>query len=119
MPTNDTKIEDAVNNIVLKPLVEAALKKLFAAFPVLAVGPIGWFINWVVMKYAVILMGEINGAIHMQRIVLKNKKLHSFYADSQFKLHVIAKQKGIEAEEFKNAENIYATNFANLITIDL
>ena len=97
-------MKDVVAEIVFKPLIEKALLKFFVAFPALGFGPIGWFIKWVALKYATILVELLGQTLNMKLILFQNKELQAVYAGSQFELKSLAETHGENSEEFKNAK---------------
>lgn len=94
---------DLFKDLVWNALVKAALSKLFAAVPLLGWGPIGFVITWIATRYADELYDGIKLFINIELIAFRNKEFEKMYANASVKLKIIAKDHGIESEEFKNA----------------
>lgn len=90
-------------SLVWDTLVKVALQQLFLAVPLLGWGPIGYVVSWVVVKLTDKLYDVTKTAVDLEVIVLRNEEHRREYAVAAVKLKLIAKSKGVDSPEFKNA----------------
>lgn len=94
---------DLFRDLVWHAIVKAALGRLFLLVPLLGWGPIGYIITYFAMKYADQLYEGVRLLIEVEVIVFRNKEFEKAYDDASVKLHIIAKDKGIDSPEFRSA----------------
>lgn len=76
---------------------------VFANSKFLSFGPIKFLITKIVIHFADLLFKAIIMAIDMQKIAWKNESLEKEFKTAELKLKLIARDHGIESEEFKVA----------------
>jgi len=102
-------------SLIWDSLVKAALVKLFVAFPFLNIWPLSWFIKYFSEKYSDQLYVMIEKFVDVSAIVLKNETAKNEYNVQSVKLLIIAREKGIDSKEFKDAREIAKTKLAAFI----
>jgi hypothetical protein len=92
-----------LKEVAVKGMVDFIKAKLFTLIPFLGWGPIGWVSGFIIGKVVDILWEE--GKKHGDNaiIFLRNESNLKDFESASTKLYIIAKSKGIESEEFKNA----------------
>lgn len=108
-------IGDIFKDLVWDALVKAALGMLFRAVPWLAWGPLGVFVGWVVGLAAGYLYDAVKMAIDLQVIAFKNEAHRKAFDDAGVKLKIIAKDKGIDSPEFKEARELHKKRLAEFV----
>lgn len=98
-------IEGLFKALVWDALVKAAIARLFAAVPFLAWGPVGFLVSHLLTKFADKLFEAASMAIAMEKIILTNEAHLKEYERASVKLKIIAREKGIESPEFKEARD--------------
>ncbi len=95
-------ISDLFKSLVWDALVNAAIKKLFAALPAWATwGPLGPFITHWLTKFLDNLYVELAEWIDVKEILFKNKLLEKEFVRHYVILKSVAKQFGENSDEFK------------------
>lgn len=112
-------MESLFKDLIWDNLVRAAIKKLFAALPILSWGPIGWFVTRVIYKYADVLYIELRDAAKIKSIALRNKQLEKQFHLASIDLKVIAMNKGEESDEYIKAKEIAKDKLSDLVRITL
>ncbi|WP_374029782.1 hypothetical protein [Bdellovibrio bacteriovorus] len=110
---------DLFKDLVWDSLISAALKQLFAAFPMLGFGPIGLFVTWVVTNFADKLYDRAKEYIALETIAFKNKQLEKEYNRESVKLKIIARGSGIDSEEFKQGRENAKKTMSNVVRFDV
>lgn len=105
-------------SLIWDSLVKAALVNLFAVFPFLNIWPISWFIKYFINKYSDQLYSMVETFIDIKEIVLRNEQAKKEYNLQSIKLHIIAKQKGIESNEFKDARKLAKIRLAAFVKFE-
>lgn len=93
---------DLFKDLVWDNLVKAALGRLFAAFPLLGWGPIGFVIGWVATRLAEELYKVTEEFIDLKLIVLRKQSHRQAFDHAGVVLKIVALDKGIDSPEFKN-----------------
>ncbi len=83
--------------------VNAGLAALATAAPWLMVGPWGWVIRQVILKYTDLLYAGMRMVANLEAIVLINEDHRKAYDRASAELQIIAHDKGIDSPEFKEA----------------
>lgn len=96
-------IGDMLKTMVWDQLIEQALAAVFKAVPWLGWGPVGAVIKVVVGLVADALYEGMRTIYDMQAISFRNNAHRVAFEDSTLKLQLIARDKGIESPEFKEA----------------
>lgn len=96
---------DTFKELIWDSLVKAALGKLFAAFPLLGWGPIGWAITWIVGHYNEMIYLGLKEFIKLENIALRNEQAERAYGTASVKLKLIARSNGIESVAFRKARD--------------
>lgn len=89
--------------LVWDNLVEAAFIELYAAFPFLKVPPISWIIEPIIKHFLDAFYAGVSLFIVTEMIPIRNEALKVAYDREAVKLKIIAKNHGIESQEFLDA----------------
>lgn len=111
--------QDLFKELVWHSLVKAALSRLFLAVPFLGWGPFGYVISYFAMKYADELYDAVKLLIEVEVIVFRNKEFEKSYNDASVKLHIIAKDKGIDSPEFRSARDEDKKRLSDLVRFNV
>lgn len=90
-------------DLVFDNVVKIAIERLFLKVPLLAWGPLGYFIALGLTKFADVLFEVLDEMVDLKGIALNKLNLRDKYVEAAVKLNLIAQEKGIESEEFKKA----------------
>ena len=101
------KALDVFKTLIFDALVKAAIARIISVAPAFAWGPLSFIITKVVWYVANALYEEMHTAINFQIILLNNRKHHDAYIEAQMVLLKIAKDKGIDSDEFENQRVIH------------
>lgn len=96
-------IGDTLKDLVWDGLIQLALAEVFKAVPILGWGPIGAVIRVVVGLVADQLFAGMKLAFDMNKIPFVNEAHQRAYETGSVKLKLIARDKGIDSPEFKEA----------------
>ena len=96
---------DSFKEILWDSLVKAAIARLFIVAPFLGYGPIGVLVSYIITKYSDIFYAVLKLSLNLEQIAVNNEELRIAYNDAAVKLHIIAKDKGIDSSEFKEFRN--------------
>lgn len=110
---------DIFKSLVWDTLIEAAVVYLHAAFPWTAIPPISWIIDTVIDIFADAVYKVCKEVWDVESIVLRNEEHRAAYEKAQVTLKIIAKDNGIESEEFKNAREKSKADLSRFIRIHL
>jgi len=94
---------DNFKDLVWDNLVRAALNELYVAFPVLAIPPFSWVVEFIVDQLSSKLYIVAKEIWEVNDLILKNEQSSKAYERADVALKIIAKSKGIESQEFKDA----------------
>ena len=111
-------IGDIFKDLIWDTLVKVALMKLFAAVPWLGWGPVGVLVGWIAGMLADALYEALRLAVDLQMITFKNEAHRRAFDDAGVKLKLIAKDKGIESPEFKEARVRHREALAVFVKFD-
>ena len=106
---------DLFKDLVFDQLIKFALSKLFAAVPVLAWGPIGWFVTYIVHKFADMLYDEMELHVKIQTVAFRNEKFEEEFRKSSIKLKLVSRDFGPGTSEFEEAKNEAKNDLSNVI----
>ena len=106
---------DLFKDSVWGPLVKASLAQLFKSVPILGFGPIGWVVNWIVMKVASDIFDKMEDVIDLERISFNNHQLHNEYIASLMRLRLVEREKGLNSDEYKQAKELNKINFSKFV----
>ena len=109
------EIEQLFKSLVWDNLIKAAIKKVFMAVPFLAMGPLGKITVYLLTKFADKLYDVLHEQIDLQVIVFKNYRLRKEFDRASVKLKIIAKSKGIESNEFKDARELHKKRLSDFV----
>lgn len=104
-----------LKKLVWDALVQAATKALFSALPALGWGPIGLLVSTFIGVFADKLYDLAKDYFDSEAILSRNSENRRLFDDSSVKLYVIAKGKGIDSPEFKEARVAHVTRLSNLV----
>lgn len=101
--------------VVWDSLVKAAIARLFLAAPFLGWGPVGFVVSWILTYFADMLYDAVKMAVDLEVIVLRNEAHRKAYDAAAVKLHIIAREKGIESPEFRSARDEHKVALAKFV----
>lgn len=104
--------------LVWDAIVKALVARLFVAIPFLGWGPIGIVVGWVITLVTDKLFDAIKLFINLELIVLRNEAHLRAYQRASSALYIIARDKGIESEDFRRAREEHRTELADFIRFD-
>ena len=107
--------EQLFRSLVWDNLIKAAIKRVFMAVPFLAMGPLGKITVYILTKFADKLYVVLKEEVDVQRIIFRNRKLGREFGRASVKLKIIAKSKGIDSNEFKNAREIHKKRLSDFV----
>ncbi len=113
------KPEDLFKDLVWDNLVKAAMTKMFVAVPFLAWGPIGGIIEHLFIKFAGKLYDVLKLELDVKSMVFKNKRLEKEFNRASVKLKIIARDKGINSEEFKKQRDLHKKQLADFVRFNI
>lgn len=106
---------DLFKTLVWDNLIKAALGQLYAAFPILNLPVIGWFVQFVILKYTDLLYAGMKEWVQFKEIMIKNLNLEHEYDRADVKLRLVHDEHGPESAEYKAAAKEEADAFSNFI----
>lgn len=112
------KALDAFKDLVFDPLVKLVIEKIIGLAGFLAWGPIAFIVGKIVVYVADKLYEELGHAINFQYIMLRNESLHKSFVEANSTLKRIAKEKGIDSKEFKDAREKRRKALADFVRHD-
>lgn len=95
--------EDLFKSLVWDLILKAVIDAICAAVPLLAFPPVKWILSFLITKFTDQFYEAVKLQIDMQSIIIKNAEHLSAYNKASATLKIIAHDKGIDSEEFKNA----------------
>lgn len=101
--------------IIFDKMVKAALGRLFAKFPFLGWGPIGWFVSFIVQKYAEEFYEETKLHIKLAEIAAVNAVAEKAHTEADVELKQIAETKGVDSPEYKEKRIEAHNRLADLV----
>lgn len=112
------KVLDVFKELVFDQLVKNIIAKIVGLAPFLAWGPIAFIVTKVVTYLAGMVYDELKDAVNMKYIMLKNERYHAEFVAANGELRDIAKTKGIDSPEFKEAREKRKKTLADLARYD-
>lgn len=109
------KVLDVFKSLIFDELVKVAIAKIIGLAPFLSWGPISFIVGKLVTYIAGELYVLLKDAINFHVILLNNAQHHTAYIDAQIQLKNIAKEKGIDSDEFKAQRQKHAASLAKFI----
>lgn len=110
VPLPEIDLGSFIKDVAWAALVKLATARLIAALPFLGFGPLGWITGAVVAMVGSAVYDSMAEAFNLTHISFKNEAAQRAYDTASVKLKLIARDFGIESEEFKTlrAENVKA-----------
>jgi hypothetical protein len=96
---------DTFKELVFDAVVKAGIARLFTALPFLGWGPIGIIVSWALTLLADRLYEALSLAIEMEKISIRNEQSRKAYDRALVVLRIVAREKGLESEEFRRSKN--------------
>ncbi len=96
---------DTFKTLVYDPLIDVVVKKIIASASFLSFGPIAFIITAVVGLVADKIYAALKEIINFQYVLLLNEQHHAAFVEANQSLRKIAKEKGIDSEEYRNARS--------------
>lgn len=96
-------------------LIEAVIKRLFINIPLLAWGPIGVVVSWIITSIGEQLFKTLQVSVDLTAIKLKNTEAQKQWESASVRLWFIAEDEGIESEKFKQAREYEKEVFAKFV----
>ena len=94
---------DQFKDLIWDMVVRALLTKLLAAVPFLAWGPLAPLVSFVITQIADKIYDLIVEYIEFSSISIRNLEHRKAFDAASVKLKILARDKGIDSEEFKKA----------------
>lgn len=99
-----TKAQDLFKDLVWDVLVDAELTALFVYVPALKIWPIGPIIKMVAHSFSDKIYSGVRLALDMQTVIFLNNKHYKEFSKATVTLKIIARDKGVDSDEYKNAK---------------
>lgn len=112
-------VPDFFKDLVWDSLVNAAKTKLFAAFPILAWGPVGIITNYVILKYADQLYDFVKEFVDVSLIKIKNEQFQREYDRASVSLKILARTAALDSDEFKEARHAHRKALSKFANFDV
>ena len=100
-------------------LIEAVLERLFVSMPLLAWGPIGVVVSWIVTSIGEQLFKALQTSIDVTAIKLKNVEAQKEWERTSIRLWFIAEDEGINSEKFKQAREYEKEAFSKFVRFNV
>lgn len=110
---------DVFKTLLWDSIVKASIARLFIVIPWLGYGPLGIAVSIIITKFTDVMYHGLKLSIQLDRVVVLNDELRLAYNNSAVLLHVIAKDKGIDSNEFKNARIEHQKALSNFVRFDI
>lgn len=104
--------------LIWDQLIAALIKRLFAEIPFLAWGPVGIIVKWLIMTLGDKIFEAVKLQIQLEAIVLRNAAHQKAFEQAATNLRIIAVDRGVDSEEFKNAREAHKKALAAFIRFD-
>lgn len=102
--------------LVWDPMIVSATAALFAAAPWLATWPLGPIVRSLILRFTDKLYALLDKVVDLQVIVLVNAAHRAEYERASVKLKLLAKDKGIDSPEFKEARDAAKVSLAKFVS---
>lgn len=102
-------------DLIFDNVVKIAIQRLLLKVPLLAWGPIGYFVTIGLTRFAEVLFEVMDEMLDLKGIALNKYNLRDKYLESALTLNQIAIEKGINSEEFKKARQNDMDKFSRFI----
>lgn len=109
------KVLDIFKSLIFDELVKVVIAKVIDLAPFLSWGPVSFIVGKVITYIAGELYEVLKDIINFEVILLKNREHHVAYVNAHIQLRNIAKEKGIDSDEFKAQRKIQAAALASFI----
>ena len=109
-------LEELFKSMVWDAIVKALIARLFVIVPFLGWGPIGLVVTWGLTLLAEKLYSAIKLFINLEMIVLRNAEHERAFTRAGSELYLIARDKGIESEEFGRAREEHKVALAAFVS---
>ena len=110
---------DAVKELIWSVYVKKAMGQIFIAVPFLGWPPFALLINHLILTFSDYLYESLKAFLSEEMILFKNKQAQEQFSKSALILNQIAKSKGIDSQEFREARNENKKLLENLIRYDV
>ena len=112
-------LKNLFKSLVWDNLVKTAISKVFIAVPFLALGPLGKLTSWLLTKFAKKLYLQFEEVVDLKHIVYLNKDLRKEFDRASVKLKILAREVGIESNEFKKARKEHEKQLAAFVHFNI
>lgn len=106
---------DLFKDLVWSAVIKAATNALTKAIPFLAMGPMPLITGLVVGLVGDFVYDQLKDAYNFQSVSFKNDQHRKEFDSAAIKLKLIARDKGINSDEFKTARQQYGDALAKFI----
>ena len=110
---------DLFKTLLWDTLVQAGVSRLFLIIPWLGWGPVGVLVSFIITKFADIMYEGLKMSVNLEVIAIRDERLKLAYNDAAVRLHIIAKDKGIDSKEFKDARNDHIKKLSDCVRFDI
>jgi len=109
---------DLFKDLVWSAIIKAATSALTKAIPFLAFGPMPLITSLVVGLVGDFVYDQLKDVYNFQSVAIKNEMHRREFDSAGLKLKLIARDKGIQSDEFKEARQKYADALAKFVRFD-
>ena len=95
------QVQSIFKNLVWDNLIEAAIRAFFIYVPWLNIWPIAGAVRYILLIFTNHIFDSLKLVVDLQAIALLNEQHKNAYNRQLAKLKIIAREKGIESDEFK------------------
>jgi hypothetical protein len=106
---------DLFKDLVWSAIVKAATAALIRAIPFLGMGPMGAVTGLIVGLFGDFLYAQLKDVYNFHSIGIANETHRREFDNAGIKLKLLARDKGIESNEFKEAKKRYGDDLAKFI----
>jgi hypothetical protein len=106
-------------NLIWDLMIKQVIADALAWLPLGVAGPFGLVVTRLILLVSNNLYGRFEILVKLDTIILKNDVHQKFFENAQFKLKILAKEKGIDSQEFKNERTKMADDLWDLTRVNV
>ncbi len=108
-------VGDLFKDLVWGAIIKAATNALIKAIPFLAWGPMPMITGLIVGLVGDFLYDQLKDVYNFHSVSIKNEAHRKEFDSAGLKLKLIARDKGIDSDEFKTAREAYRESLAKFV----
>jgi len=108
-------VGDLFEDLIWGAIIKAATQALIKAIPFLAIGPMPMIVGLIVGLVGDFVYDQLKDVYSFQSVAIKNEIHRREFDSSAIKLKLIAREKGIDSDEFKTARKQYGDSLAKFV----